>query len=120
MPRQITVLESNKAGDGTTSIRGVFWFAMPKDAARVPLPQFVSAIIGVNGPTAITADEQAQLETGEVLEERFVITVAASTDLAQVKADLNRRYTDRAAAVTALPDTRAFYGLTFDGSAWSA
>lgn len=120
MARQITVLETVKASDGVTSVRGVFWYPIANVNARVPRPQFVSAIISVTGSTAITAPEQAQLETGEVREEVFSITLAASTNVSQAKLELQRRFTDRAAAVALEPATRALYGLTFDGTNWSS
>jgi hypothetical protein len=120
MPRQITVLETKPGGDGQTVINGVFWYTISNVLARVPRPQFVSALLSVTGPTAITVAEQAQLESGEVKEEVFSITIAASTTLAQAKADLQRRYTDKAAKVAVEPATRQFYGLTFDGTSWSS
>ena len=120
MPRQITVLDTRKAGDGRTQINGAFWFSISNVNARVPRPQYVSVLLNVPSPQNVTAAEQAQVESGEVRDESFAIEIAASTTLPQAKADLQRRYTDRAAAVSAEPATRQFYGLTFDGSAWSA
>lgn len=120
MARQITVLETVKASDGVTTVRGVFWFPIATVAARVPRPQFVSALISVPAPNNVTAAEQATLESGATREEVFSITIAASTTLAQAKADLQRRYTDRASAVALEPATRAMYGLTFDGTNWSS
>ena len=120
MPRQITVLETRKAGDGRTAINGVFWFAIPNANARIPRPQYVSALLDVPSPQNVTAAEQAQLESGAVREETFAVDLAASTTLPQAKADLQRRFADRALAVAAEPATRQFYGMTFDGTAWSS
>jgi hypothetical protein len=120
MARQITVLESRKASDGVTVVSGAFWFPIAAANARVPKPQFVSVLLSVPAPNAITVAEQAQLESGEGREESFSVTNAASMTLAQWKADLQRRYTDRATAVAAEPAARVFYGLTYDGAAWSS
>lgn len=118
--RQIIVLETRKGGDGVSVVNGFFWFPISNVNARVPRPGFISAGSSLTGAAAITPAEQAALEDGSVREENFAVNFAASTTVAQVKADLVRRYTDRAASVAAEPPTRAFYGLSYDGTSWSA
>jgi hypothetical protein len=120
MARQITVLETVKASDGVTNVRCVFWYNITSVNARVPKPQFVSALLDVSSPNNVTPAEQTLLESGQTREELVNITLAASTNVAQAKLELQRRYTDRAAAVAAEPATRALYGLTFDGTVWSS
>lgn len=120
MARQIIVLESRKSGDGTTSVSGVNWFPIAAADARVPKPGMQSAAKELSGAAVITAGEQTALETGAVREEGFGVLYAASTPLTQIKTDLVRRWTDRAAAIAAEPATRAFFGISYDGTAWSA
>lgn len=119
MARQITILETRKASDGVTSVNGVFWFPITNANARVPQPQFVSALVAVPAPNNVTVAEQALLESGEIREEFFTVNFPSSTTLNQLKTQLVTRYTDRALAVAAEPATRAFYGATFDGTNWS-
>lgn len=119
MARQITILETTKASDGVTTIRCVFWYPIANVNARVPRPQFVSALVDVPAPNNVTPTEQADLESGAVREEVLSVTSPVSATLAQVKGTLVLRYTDRAAAVAAEPATRAFYGVSYNGSAWT-
>lgn len=120
MARQIVILETRKAGDGVTRITGFNWFPIALATARVPRPGFVSAGVGLTGGAAITAAEQTALEDGLVREETFSTDFAASTTNAQIKAELVRKFVDRAAAIAAEPPMRQFYGVSYDGSVWSA
>ena len=120
MARQILLLDTIKASDGITQVSGFCWFPIATVNARVPLPGFISAGAPFTGGAVITAGEQAALEDGSVREERFNRIYPASTTNAQIKADLVRFFTDRAAAIALLPPTRAVYGVSYDGTSWSA
>ena len=120
MARQILLTETAKASDGITVVTGFFWFPIAASNARVPRPAFVSAGVGFTGSALMTAGEQTALEDGSVREERWVKQFSASTTNAQIKAELQRCYVDRTAAVALEPATRQFYGVSFDGTVWSA
>jgi hypothetical protein len=120
LARQIILLETQKAGDGITNVNCVFWITITAPTAQVPKAGFTSAAAQLSGAQAITTTEQASLDSGAMREEVLNVVFSASDTTAQMKAELQRRYTDRVAAVNALPPTRAFYGVSFDGTAWSA
>lgn len=121
MARQIIILDTTKGGDGYTNVNVVQWFPIATQAARVPRTGCRSAASGLAGTAAqITPTEQAALEDGSVREENTTIQFSASTTNAQIKAELVRRYTDRATAIAAEPPTRQYYGVSYDGAAWSA
>lgn len=121
MARQIIILETVKGSDGVTNVRTVQWFPIAAPAARVPAPGFRSAAAALAGTSAqITASEQASLDDGSVREEVVNVQIAASATNAQIKAELVRRYSDRAAAIAAEPPTRQYFGVSYDGAAWSA
>ena len=119
MARQIIILETRKSGDGVTQVTGFHWFGILVAAAKVPKPSFVSAGATILGARAITPAEQLALEDGSTREESFAIPYSSSTTTAQIQADLQRRWTDRKAAVDAEPPTRQFFGLAWDGTSWS-
>ena len=117
--RQIVILDTKKANDGTTLVSGYHWFPIVIAAAKVPRPSFVSLGNSLTGTKAITPAEQSSLEDGSVREEGFNIAYSVSTPTAQIEGDLQRRWADRKAAVDAEPPTRQFYGLAWDGTTWA-
>lgn len=119
--RQVIVFETRKANDGVTTITGLHWFPIAASAARVPYPLgFVSGAAVLTGEKAVSTQEQADLDSGAVREERFSVEMAASATTAQMQAELQRRWTDRKAAIDALPATRQYFGASWDGSVWTA
>lgn len=120
MARQILLTETRKASDGITQVNGFFWYPIAAANAQVPRPGFVSAGIGFTGAALITPAEQASLEDGSVREESFGRVYPASTTNAQIKADLQKYFTDRSAAVALEPPTRQYFGVSFNGTVWSA
>ncbi len=115
MARQITVLEQESLGGGTRIVHGVFWFPVAAGPRQVPRPGLVSKA------TAVTTQEQTDLEAGLTREEPFAIEMPAGYPVAPVKALLQARYTDRAAAILLEQAARNFYGVTFDSvTGWSA
>lgn len=117
MARQIIVLETVKASDGVVAVNVVQWFPIAAATNRTPRPGAVSR--AASAITVLPA-EQASLEDGSVREEFINVGYPASMTTAAIKADLQKRYTDRATAIAAEPPIRQFYGVTFDGTAWSA
>lgn len=116
MARQITVLEQNAdVASGTRTLKVVFWFPISPANKQVPIPGFVSRATNVSAP------EQSDLEAGIVREENLAISFPSTYTTTQMKALVNQRYTDRAAAVAVESAARAFYGVTYDSvTAWSA
>lgn len=120
MARLITVLESRRGSDGTTTVSGAFWFAISQSTAKVPKPGYTSVLANVTGDNAITTAEQTGLEDGSIREEPFNVSYPSSVTLTEVQTDLVKRQATRAAAIAAEPATRQFYGRTFDGTIWVA
>lgn len=116
MAKQIHILEQSGVQDGQRTIKCVFWFPIA-GAAKVPKPGYVSFAPAVN----VSAADQSALEDGSVLEETVLIPFPTSYSTTQLKAIINARYTDRAAALALAPAARAFYGVFYDSvTAWSA
>lgn len=120
MARQVVILDTRRAGDGTTQVSGFNWFPISVVAARVPLTGFVSAGVGLPSAKALTAAEQTALDDGSVREERFSISYPSNVTVASVQNDLQDRWTTRKAAIDAEPAVRQFYGRTWDGASWVA
>jgi hypothetical protein len=115
MARQITVLEQNLGEQGTRQVKLVFWYPVVGATKQVPKPGLISQA------TNVLAQEQADLEAGLIREEVVFVSFPSSYTTAQMKAEINARYTDKAAAVAAEPAVRAFYAVTFDSvGGWSA
>lgn len=122
--RQIIVLEVTQANPGQKLVKVAFWFPIAQ-AKAYPKPTFQSGIdptlAGANAPTNA---EIADLRAGVVLEEVANYPFASSFTNAEIKAELQRLYTDRAVAIAALPNPIAFYGVSYDpatgGTGWSA
>lgn len=119
MARQIIILDVQKAGDGITQVNCVMWFPIAATNARVPLPSssFKSDIL--TGAAAVTTAERQALVDGSVLEVGVSHSFAASDTTAQMQAELVREYTSRATAVAALPPTRQYFGVAYDGTTWA-
>lgn len=117
MAKQIHVLDQVNDSPGLRRIRVVFWYPII-GTAQVPKPGFVSQAPAAN----IAPADQSALESGALLEEAWDIPFATSYTTTQMKAEINARYTDRAAAIAALPNARAFYGVFYDPATggWSA
>lgn len=115
--RQVVILECPLA-DGKQIINGFFWFPIAAGAARVPRPQFVSAGVALDPAHALTVQEQSDLESGAVREERFSITFASSTTGTDMQNELARQWAARKAAIDAEPAVRRFFGRSWDGTAW--
>lgn len=120
MARQIIILDVQKGGDGITQVNCVMWFPIAAPTARVPLPSnsFRSDVLA-GLPSAVTAPERTALVDGSVLEVGVSASFAASTTTAQIQAELVREYASRATAIAALPPTRQFFGIAYDGTAWA-
>ena len=117
--RQVFIQETRRAGDGEISVTGFRWHSVAA-GNRVPKPAFVSQAAEFDVAKRPTVQEQTDLESGAVREERFSITYSITTTRAQIEADLQRRWTDRQAAVDAEPLARQFYGRAWDGVSWTA
>ena len=113
------LLETRKGADGFTSVTGFNWFPIAAANAKVPRPSFVSAGAPFLAGKAITSAEQIALEDGSTREKQFTVSYPVSTTNAQIQADLQRRWTDRKAAIDAEPPTRQFYALAWDGTSWT-
>lgn len=116
MARQITVLETNPAAGGQITVRCAFWFPITA-GQEVPKPAFVSACKGVAVPTG---PEQSDLDAGRILEEVPTFSFPDNMAPATIKNTLVTFYQRRAAYLATLPFQGKFYGLVFDGTAWSA
>jgi hypothetical protein len=60
------------------------------------------------------------LQAGRVIEEFHSDSFPNTFTATQIKASLVAQYTSRKAYFASLPARGAFYGLTYDGTAWSA
>lgn len=118
MARQITILETNPSDGGEIQIRVAFWFPVPS-GQEVPLAGFVSAI-KTNTRNAVTGAEATDLADGKVVEEVQTVRLPASSTPVQVKANLVARRADRATYRATLPVAWQFYGVVYDGTAWSS
>lgn len=117
--RQIIIAETseaNQAAGGLLMLTCAFWFAVPV-GQEVVRPSFTSILKGTAIPTA---QEATDLQDGKVIEEVCQFEIPRSFTNNQAKAYLQACYTDRKAYRDALPTRGARYGLSWDGTAWSA
>ena len=114
MARQIIILETRPNTGGLTSISAALWFPIGSLAARVPRNPAISPVPNV------TAAEQTDLESGAVLEEVMTVVYPSGMGTAGIKSDLVNRFSARAAYLATTPPTRQFFGVFYDGTAWSA
>ncbi len=113
MARQIIILETSRGtGQGDTSVRHAFWFAVPV-ARRVPTPGAASVFRNT------TAAEVTALQDGSVYEEVYEVQIPVGQTVAQIKATLEARYAARQAELTALPNVNQYYAVSWDGTVWS-
>jgi hypothetical protein len=120
MPRQIIVLDTNIADGGYITCKVVFWIPVAV-SRRIPKLTFQSAIDNtLAGSQQVTASESDDLKSGAVLEEIGLYRFPNSYTTAQIKTELQAAYTSRAAYVASLPNPIAFYGVSWDGAAWSS
>lgn len=118
MAKQIIVLETTPSNGGQISVRAAFWFPVTA-GQEVPKPAFVSAwkTNAVPGPST---QETADLQNGTVVEEVVSPIFPDNYTAAQIKAALVTFYQRRAAYLATLPFQGKYYGVSFDGTAWSA
>lgn len=116
--REIIVLETNPADGGYITVNTLFWFAVPA-AQQVPNPGYASAFktIGTAGPTA---QETSDLQSGAMVEEWFQFRFPNTYTAAQIKAELQAAYATRQSFRATLPNKIQWYGVSWDGAAWSA
>jgi hypothetical protein len=115
--RQIIVLETNPADGGQIAVRAAFWFPVTA-GQEVPKPGFVSAI--TKDPFKPTAQEATDLQDGKVFEEVKSFSFPDNTLAATIKSSLVSFYQRRAAYLATMPFQGKFYGVSYDGAAWSA
>jgi hypothetical protein len=115
MAKQIIVLETNPADGGRNSIKYVAWFAVPVNK-QVPQP----AVANSQWSGASQAEIDA-IRSGAVLEEVRTISVPASYSTTELKAVLQKDYTDRLNYLANQPFKLQYNGVFFDSvSGWSA
>ena len=115
MAKQIIVLETNPEDGGFNDMKVVFWFAVPANRL-VPQPQ-----ITFSAWDGATAAEIQAIKDGLVYEDVQHIRVPSSYTPTELKAVLNKAYTDRAAFLGALPFKYQYKGIYFDSmTGWSA
>lgn len=113
--RQIIVLETNPADGGSFAIRAAFWFSVPA-GKQIAQPNFASA---VRAPAAPLTQELTDLQSGAVVEEVRDFAFPASATATAIKASLVSAYVDRKAYRDAQPFVGQYYGVSWDGAAWS-
>lgn len=120
MPRQIIVLDIQQGPPGQKNVKAIFWFPIAQ-AKAYPKPTFQSALDPtLAGGNAVTGPELASLQAGTILEQVQIFTYPSSYTATQVKADLQQAYNDGLAVINSLPNPISFYGVSFDGTVWSA
>ena len=67
----------------------------------------------------ISAQDLADLRAGKFFEEVKKFLVPKSWSPAQIKAELESRYSDAAAAFPPSPDEFRFYGASWNGATWT-
>jgi hypothetical protein len=115
MAKQIILLETNPQDGGMVTMRAVFWYAIPANR-RIVLPDTtVSAWLGASNAELIA------IRDGSVLEEVRVLSMPVSSTTAELKAAINKAYTDRLAYLGAQPFKLQYAGVFFDSvTGWSA
>lgn len=120
MARQIIALEVYQPVPGLQTIKVAFWFPIAA-GKEYKKPNFQSAVdANLAGAAAVTGPELTALQAGQVLEEVQTFTFGVSKTTVEIKAQLVQAYTDRATAVANLPNPIAYYGVNYNGVAWSA
>lgn len=110
MAKQIIVLDVTDQG-GYVKVNVAFWF--PVTGTAIPRTNAQSAWKG------ISAQELSDLTAGAFTEETNVFTFPHGTSKATVEANLVALFNARLAALSALAPINAFYGVFFDGAAWT-
>lgn len=108
--KQVIILDVNPQ-PGTTVIRYAMWFAVPvgKENPAVAHSAFTRA----------TATELNDIALGKVVEAVDVAKFPSSQSQATVQAFLQTLWTDMNAAFQASPKPGQFFGLNWDGAAWT-
>lgn len=113
--KQIIVLETNPADGGQNTLKVVFWYAIAANR------QIARPDISASAWSGASAAEVQALKDGTVQEEVRFISVPASSTTAEIKATVNKAYTDRAAYLSAQPFKLQYAGVFFDSvTGWSA
>lgn len=116
MARQIIALETNPASGGQISVRCAFWFPVPA-GQEAPKSGFVSAVKGAAVPTQAESDA---LMAGSVVEEVAIFSFPDNMTTATIKSTLVSLYQRRAVYLASMPWQGKYYGVSYDGAAWSA
>ena len=110
--KQIIVLVLNPNQGGIVSIDTLFWFSVPI-GRRIPLD-------AANSPfTKALPEELNAINDGSVLQEQHAFALPASYTEVQLAAILQRFYADRGAWLAAQTSQGQYFGLTWDGTAWT-
>lgn len=113
MAKQIIILETSSPEGGCIGLNYLFWIPVAA-GSESPRANAVSAFAGA------TTTENADLQAGRVIEEFHSDSFPSTFTSTQIKGSLVAQYTARKAYLASLPARGAFYGLNFDGTAWSA
>lgn len=121
MAREIILLEVNPADGGQIRVNCVFWFAITNVLAQAVKSNVVSAVNAAQaGASAPSGAELSALQSGAVLEEWKSFVFPNSYTSAQIKAELQSHYTARQSYIASLPAVEQWYGVSWDGAAWTA
>jgi hypothetical protein len=112
MAREITILDVTPNDVNDNIARIAFWF-YPPAANQVPNPGASSQWRGAS------ATDNANIQSGAIIEEVRVITFLQNMSLTEIKAYLLTAYNNRAAQLTAKVNPNQFYGANFDGNVWT-
>jgi hypothetical protein len=110
----IVILESNSRDGGALSLDTLFRFLVPVNQ-RVARPDIVGSVCRV-----ATAEENAAVQSGEYIEERTQQRFPIGTPVATIKSFLESAWTSRKAYLDSLPNQNQYYGVGWNGTAWSA
>ena len=126
MARQIIVLDKSDANLGTIAVRVLFWITVAA-GHLVPRSNFSSALdptmfpaTGIPGVQPVSTAEAAALTSGSVVEINKILEVPSDFTPAEIKAFLQRMYTNMVNEAAGQPKPLEWYGDSFDGSAWLA
>src|SRR4051812_31550718 len=111
----LDVLPGTGSQGGQIQVRAVLWLPMTGTRMVPSLTNFSSQATAVDQTT-----EQPLLNSGAIREEVITDYLPSSYTTAEVKAWLQRRYADRLAFLLGAPSPRQYYGVSWDGTAWSA
>lgn len=119
--REIILLEVNPADGGQIRVNAVFWFAITDPAAQIKQSSFASAVnANQAGAAAPTQAELGALQSGAVREEWKSFVFPNTYTAAQIKADLQSHYASRQSYLASLPAVEQWYGVSWDGTNWTA